>query len=297
MDSVYANPVGIIKKDIYIITNKINGKVYVGQSQNSAIRFKQHCKLSNMSNSIIGRAIQKYGKENFAFHVIEKQITNYNDREKFWISYYNSVIPFGYNILDGGENPPTLYGDDSPHCILPDYDLKELINELRNTKTPYAKLALKYGISKRQVMRINNGVSRKMCDCVYPIRHIKNINGKLTNDDVDCIIDMLKHTYLFNGEIAKMFNVEVHAISDINNGITHKHQNEIYPIREWKSSGKILFTYEQVTEIINLLQNTSLSLNKIAKQYNVNVQPIQEINNGSSKKYRRREIVYPIRNY
>ena len=64
MDKVYANPVGIIKKDIYIIRNNINGKVYIGQSQNAIRRFKEHCKPSN-SNSIIGKAIQKYGKENF----------------------------------------------------------------------------------------------------------------------------------------------------------------------------------------------------------------------------------------
>ena len=108
---------------------------------------------------------------------------------------------------------------------------------------------------------------------------------------------MLKHTYFLNGEIAKMFGVDVHAISNINNGLSHKIDGVSYPIRNWKSSGVVLFTYEQVTEIIDLLQNSTMSLNQIAKKYNVHVQPIQEINNGISKKYRREEIVYPIRNY
>ena len=69
MNNIQANPVETIKKDIYIIKNKINNKIYVGQSKNAKIRFKQHCKLSNMNNSEIGKAISKYGKENFDRHV------------------------------------------------------------------------------------------------------------------------------------------------------------------------------------------------------------------------------------
>ena len=146
-------------------------------------------------------------------------------------------------------------------------------------------------------MRINQGTSRASANTDYPLRKHPNINGKLTNDDIICIVDMLKYTYLFNGEIAKRFGVDCHAMSKINSGKTHRIDGESYPIRKWKSCGVALFTYEQVTEIIDLLFNTNISLNKIAKKYNVNVQPIQEINNGNSKKYRRDEIIYPIRNY
>lgn len=297
MNDIYANPVGIIKKDIYIIKNNINGKIYVGQSQNALIRFKQHCKPCNAGNSVIGKAIQKYGRENFSLQIVERQVSNYNEREKFWINYYDSVVPNGYNVTRGGEDPPTLFGDNSPMCIISDTTLDELRHDLMNTDLPYSKLATKYGISKKQVLRINHGVSRTLANTQYPLRKRPNINGKLTSEDVECIIDMLKHTYLLNGEIARRFGVDVHAVSKINNGKTHRIETEVYPIRKWKSCGVILFTYEQVTEIIDLLQNTTMSLNKIAKKYNVNVQPIHEINNGSSKKYRRDEIIYPIRNY
>ena len=44
MNNIYVNPVGIIKKDIYIIKNDLNDKVYIGQSINSEERFKSHCK-------------------------------------------------------------------------------------------------------------------------------------------------------------------------------------------------------------------------------------------------------------
>ena len=65
-------------------------------------------------------------------------------------------------------------------------------------------------------------------------------------------------TVVTYGDIARMFGVDVHAISKINSGESHKRTNIEYPIRDWKSSGVILFTYEQVTEIIELLKNSNL---------------------------------------
>ena len=56
-----------MKKDIYLIINKVNNKKYVGQAKNAKIRFQSHCKPSAayLNNELIGYAIQKYGKENF----------------------------------------------------------------------------------------------------------------------------------------------------------------------------------------------------------------------------------------
>lgn len=79
MSNKYASPVGIIKKDIYVI---INNKLYVGQSLNAEERFMSHCK-GDYNNSLIDKAIQKYGKKHFWFEIIESQIENYNEREVF----------------------------------------------------------------------------------------------------------------------------------------------------------------------------------------------------------------------
>lgn len=46
----------VIKKDIYIIKNDINDKVYIGQSVNSQERFRSHCK-PNKDHSLIDYAI------------------------------------------------------------------------------------------------------------------------------------------------------------------------------------------------------------------------------------------------
>lgn len=294
---MHANPVEIVKKDIYVIKNDINDKLYIGQSLDAEERFKSHCKPSNKDNSIIDSAIKTYGKEHFWVEILEKQIINYNEREQYWISYYNTLIPNGYNIMKGGECPPIFSGNNHPNCKLSDEDLVLLKYDLKNSKLPLGEIASKYNISKKQVLRINQGISRADINEEYPIRKTPNMNGKLSKEDVDLIIDLLKNTYFFNGEIARRFGVEVHAISKINEGITHKKEGIQYPIRNWKSSGKIPLTYEQVTEIIELIKTTNLSLNKIAKQYDVNISVIQMINNGSSKKYKRDNLQYPIRSF
>lgn len=72
-------------KSIYKITNKLNGKIYIGQSVNPFNRFKQHCynKQGSSYKSLINEAINKYGKENFLFEILELDIENYNEREKY----------------------------------------------------------------------------------------------------------------------------------------------------------------------------------------------------------------------
>lgn len=296
MNNSYANPVGIIRKDIYIIKNDINTKVYIGQSLDSKQRFKSHCK-GDYDNSLIDKAIQKYGKEHFWFEILESQIENYNEREKYWIKYYNSLIPFGYNILAGGEAPPIYCGDDHPSTKISNENVLKLKKDLAETNIPLSLLADKYGISKRQVLRINQGISRASLNEKYPIRKNPNINGKLTEEDVDYIIELLRYTYRFNGDIAREYGVEVHVISQINNGTTHHRDNIQYPIRNWKSSGVILFTYEQVTDIINALSNTKESIQSLAKKYNVDRRAIEGINRGTSKKYFREGLSYPLRKF
>lgn len=92
-----------MKKEIYIIKNDINNKVYIGQAINSHTRFSAH--KSNGKNhkgkSLIDDAIFKFGYEHFWYEILE--ITeNYNEREKYWINYYNSLVPNGYNQTLGG---------------------------------------------------------------------------------------------------------------------------------------------------------------------------------------------------
>ena len=89
---------------IYKITNKVNDKVYIGQSIRPVKkRFNRHLNdaLNNKLDTHFARAIRKYGKDNFICEVIDTA-TNQNDltlKEQYWIQYYDSVN-VGYNETD-----------------------------------------------------------------------------------------------------------------------------------------------------------------------------------------------------
>lgn len=89
---------------IYKITNKINGQCYIGQSINIARRWKEHIQASTTKNSQLYIAMRKYMIENFTFEIIEECSENkLNEREKYWIQYYDSYNN-GYNMTNGGES-------------------------------------------------------------------------------------------------------------------------------------------------------------------------------------------------
>ena len=91
---------------IYIIKNKINDKVYIGQTTNTVqYRFNQHLMNANFEYKTghLYNAMRKYGKENFYVETIE-EISNelLDEREIYWIAYYDS-FQNGYNSTIGGE--------------------------------------------------------------------------------------------------------------------------------------------------------------------------------------------------
>lgn len=97
---------------IYKIRNQINGKVYIGKTlENIEERWKQHiknaAKIENQHRPLY-RAINKYGIENFTIEQVEEcDYTIVNEREQYWINFYQSYIgfkpSFGYNATLGGD--------------------------------------------------------------------------------------------------------------------------------------------------------------------------------------------------
>lgn len=96
---------------IYKIINLINNKIYIGQSINIELRIREH-KLrafrgDSKSNKEYYKALYKdfreFGLENFSFEIEEEcNIENLNEREIYYINYYNSQKD-GYNRTNGGD--------------------------------------------------------------------------------------------------------------------------------------------------------------------------------------------------
>lgn len=99
---------------IYRITNLVNGKIYIGKTSESFLkRFRKH--LANAKHvrdgSQLGKAIRKYGEENFYIGIIVDKVPIYflDAFERYWIHHYNSLHA-GYNCTvggDGGSRPWT----------------------------------------------------------------------------------------------------------------------------------------------------------------------------------------------
>lgn len=156
-------------------------------------------------------------------------------------------------------------------------------------------IGIKYGISKRTVGRINQGIHYAELNENYPIRKKPNTNGKLNHEDVLEIIDILKFSYRTYESIAEEFGVSISTIKNINIGKQQIQKNIQYPIRKFKNSGKCYLTYEQVTEIINIIKTTKISLREIARNYNVDNSTIIGIKNGSILRFHRDNEKYPLR--
>ena len=92
---------------IYKSTNKITGKIYIGQTtQTLENRIKNHVKESDKNKKRpFLLSLKKYGIENFIFEVIDcaNNLDELNDKEIYWIDYYKSTTPNGYNITGGGQ--------------------------------------------------------------------------------------------------------------------------------------------------------------------------------------------------
>ena len=126
---------------IYKITNTVNGKTYIGQTINKVQqRWKEHCKPSRASVSVISLAIQKYGKENFVFEVLDTadSIEELNAKEQMYIASFSCISPNGYNLNSGGNN----YADSE---------------ETRNKKAKARKLWTLTEESKKKISIIKSG--------------------------------------------------------------------------------------------------------------------------------------------
>lgn len=97
-----------ISGNIYLITNLINDKKYVGQTTRGFNqRYDEYKKQSSSCNPYVIKAFNKYGFENFKFEIIDiaKTLTELNEKEIYYISFYQSNKRiYGYNIEEGGKN-------------------------------------------------------------------------------------------------------------------------------------------------------------------------------------------------
>lgn len=115
---IITGPYGVV----YCVNNIINDKKYIGITTRTIDeRFNEHCK----ANSIIGKAISKYGKNNFRIYQLDSADSKQSlfELEKYFINKYDTYKN-GYNATIGGEG---VVGDIFIDVLL-DSNQKKFVN-------------------------------------------------------------------------------------------------------------------------------------------------------------------------
>lgn len=93
---------------IYKVINTINDKCYIGQTV-QLLEKRKNVHIYDVKikryNSYFHNAIRKYGIENFKWVILCEcnSKEKLNEKEKYYITLYNTIVPFGYNMTYGGE--------------------------------------------------------------------------------------------------------------------------------------------------------------------------------------------------
>jgi group I intron endonuclease len=110
-----------MKYAIYIITNLVNAKQYVGITKDIPGRWSRH-KAAKGGCPVLHAAIKKYGIENFLFTHIADAFDGEAAKsiEQMLITEHNTKVPNGYNMTDGGDG-----------MLNPTDDVKRKFSEMR----------------------------------------------------------------------------------------------------------------------------------------------------------------------
>lgn len=204
---------------IYKFTNKSNNKVYIGQSINIEGRYKSH--VNNFSNENLKdyntkfyRALRKYGLNNFTFEIVEvlDDIINLNERETYWIGFYNS-FKSGYNSTEGGHQV-TPNNELHPNSKITNEQLLEIKLLLFKTKLTQYEIADKYELSQAEISLINTGLKwGNLGSYSYPIRKEEaRKSGSSHHASVLTDEDVIKMRKRYVNETAKRIFVDYEKI-------------------------------------------------------------------------------------
>lgn len=221
---------------IYCYTNLFNNKKYIGQTINDeSIRRAQHKSAAFNPNNpdynaVIHKAFRKYGYENFHYEIIANYIEDpilLNELEIYYIQYFNSLIPNGYNLSTGGLNGLKPMADSTKnilrwqHASLTEEEVKELRIAYKNKQSPKKIYDAKYKdrLHYNSFLNIWDG---KRYATVMPEVFEKGRHTRLTKEKVQLIRKIRNEQHLTYVEIAKQFNVSKGTIADICNNRTWK---------------------------------------------------------------------------
>ena len=180
---------------IYLITNKIDGKIYIGKHSTD--------KLNDYyigSGVLIKKAIQKYGRENFikeylAFCDTEEKL---NWLERFYIKKYNAK-ECGYNLTDGGEGPSGCSWNKGKHNV---YTQETLL------KMSMAQQKIKHKrLSKEELITLINSFEQKPTVNEITDKYLKTLDKESDDYNDKYVSKELMRHYIKDYELEDMIKI------------------------------------------------------------------------------------------
>ena len=208
---------------IYEIKNINSGKVYIGQSKDIMIRWRDHIarlKSQKHDNKYLQHAWNKYGAEAFTFSILEEcepDFDKLNELEIKWIGLKNALDHnVGYNIASGGGNANPYAGmDEESHKKLCEDISKRQKKYFETHPSPWKGKRTSEEV-KRHLSEINTGEKSPMYGKKRP-EHSQNMSGagnprarrvrcKETGEEFGCVKDAAKKYGTQNSNIIKMLS-------------------------------------------------------------------------------------------
>lgn len=303
---------------IYKITNKVNNKVYIGQTRYTIeSRWRQHLKNFNVEHrkQPLYNAFAKYGIENFEVEQVEEvNVEKLDEREIFWIAKYDS-FKNGYNATLGGQAGKIYYWTDSQY---------EEIRTMYLSGFTTANIAKHYNVSAWTILNILKSLNVKLrgnplaMNAVEKAEFIKRYeNGtslkELANDyntDKETVkrfliknnVNLRVHSKLIKNEelhkelisdyiggmryqdLENKYSADTKTIKKIL--VMHGINLDMYRGLKRTTKGAFCLTDEQCLEAIKLY-NSKIPLKDIAKKYNINMSTIYSMLERYGVTYRR----------
>lgn len=260
---------------IYKITNDVNDKIYIGQTINDInYRFRSHINEARQCDhqNKFHLALLEIGPEHFKIEEIEKcDNDKLNERECYWIKYYNSVNN-GYNTTWGGST--------GIH-----YD-RQMLLDLWNQGLNIQKISNTVGIDRGllgQILRTEGISEEELKNRHYESNRIQSKNRKVYQIDPktgniiktwNLISEITKQLHIHHSTIIKCCQKKPQSktaggfawryVEDYNEE-TDKEELIQYTIRDIFKNTKHVLQYDSNNNLMhefNSVKEAGLSLNK-----------------------------------
>lgn len=266
---------------IYKVTNKINGKIYIGKSIDIKRRWQDHIWESSVDDekwlanyrgvrTYFHSAIRKYGKDNFIWEIIEEcDESQLNNKERFWIKELESNNKTrGYNMTEGGDGYNFGHGENSAGCKITLEQSNLIKQKLKERWTAKQIQEIIPQISNSAIHNINYGISWFDEKETYPI---SINNGHRTWSDEEAMKIKIRYA---KGEtindLAKELNVRQETISALVTGKSYINLPILKREVNWKRiNQKRKFTKEEVLNYRNQVYQEGKSIMSVHNQCDV----------------------------